>query len=142
MALKIGAADSDKKESTSKADTPFLEYLSACSTGTSKFSKLADEGIHLMSAFQLVGFKHVVGSLRELADEPCAGIAADVYNELLQREGPEAEAVVAEGDDEAVCRALHKAVLRMRAGSFVGGGERSRAASPEKMRREPRRMAI
>ncbi|KAL8399865.1 hypothetical protein RB594_000329 [Gaeumannomyces avenae] len=44
----------------------FLACLSACLTGSSHAKKLSDEGLHLMSAFQLAGFQHVIGSLWEV----------------------------------------------------------------------------
>ena len=37
-----------------------VAYLSACSTAEIKVRNLADESIHLASAFQLAGFMHVV----------------------------------------------------------------------------------
>ncbi|KAI1658969.1 CHAT domain-containing protein [Daldinia decipiens] len=51
------------RESRLHENPPFLAYLSACSTGTNKVESLSDEGIHLVSAFQLAGFRHVIGTL-------------------------------------------------------------------------------
>jgi len=42
--------------------SPFLAYLSACGTGRVKDERFVDESIHLMSAFQLAWFRHVVPS--------------------------------------------------------------------------------
>ncbi|KAF0640913.1 hypothetical protein FPSE5266_00675 [Fusarium pseudograminearum] len=42
---------------------PFLAYLSACGTGQMKRYNLVDESIHLISAYQLAGFRHVIGTL-------------------------------------------------------------------------------
>ena len=43
--------------------SPFLAYLSACGTGEMKENRLVDESIHLISAYQLAGFSHVIGTL-------------------------------------------------------------------------------
>jgi CHAT domain len=60
-----------------------LAYLSACSTGSNMVDDLLDEGLHLMSACQLVGFQHVVGSLWEVSDEHCIGVAQKVSEALV-----------------------------------------------------------
>lgn len=52
-----GLRDYDLQE-----NPPFLGYLSACSTGANKVDRLADEGIHFVSAFQLAGFRHIIGT--------------------------------------------------------------------------------
>jgi hypothetical protein len=41
----------DLRDHQLQDNPPFLGYLSACSTGTNRAAKLADEGIHLISAF-------------------------------------------------------------------------------------------
>ncbi|KAH6871883.1 CHAT domain-containing protein [Thelonectria olida] len=43
--------------------SPFLAYLSACGTGQIRHERSIDESIHLTGAFQLAGFRHVVGTL-------------------------------------------------------------------------------
>ncbi|RYP84314.1 hypothetical protein DL770_005218 [Monosporascus sp. CRB-9-2] len=53
----------DLRDHKLQENPPFLAYLSACSTGVNEAYELADEGIHLVSAFQLAGFRHVVGTL-------------------------------------------------------------------------------
>lgn len=58
---------------------PFLAFLSACSTGQIRQDENVDEGLHLMSAFQLAGFRHVIGTLWEVRDETCVQAAALVY---------------------------------------------------------------
>lgn len=88
---------------------PFLAYLSACSTGDSKVTKLIDEGMHLMGVYQLVGFRHVIGSLWELSDEYCVGIASSLYDEIIR----------SKMSDHSVSRGFHYAVRRLRDG--VGG---------------------
>lgn len=87
-----------------KSHLPFLAYLSACSTGSGGTEDLLDEGIHLVSAFQLAGFRHVVGSLWEVSDKHCVDIARILY-ETIRDEGM---------TDEVVCRGLHKAVRALR----------------------------
>ncbi|RTE70622.1 hypothetical protein BHE90_014976 [Fusarium euwallaceae] len=61
---------------------PFLAYLSACSTGEIKQDEFIDEGLHLISAFQIAGFHHVIGTLWEVRDETCLSAAASVYKSM------------------------------------------------------------
>lgn len=89
---------------------PFLGYLSACSTGANEAPQLADEGIHLISALQLAGFRHVVGTLWEVSDQHCVDVAR-VFYETLGEEGM---------TDEAVCRGLHRAMKMLRDGCIDG----------------------
>ncbi|WP_436756754.1 CHAT domain-containing protein [Streptosporangium sp. V21-05] len=56
-------------------------YLSACSTAITSVD-LADECIHAVSAFQLAGYPHVVGTLWEIGDVVAAEIAASFYEDL------------------------------------------------------------
>ncbi len=78
---------------------PFLAYLSACGTGRVRAETSVDESVHLMSAFQLAGFRHVVGTLWEVLDEVCIDVARITY-----------EAIHAGGaTDSSVCRGLHDA---------------------------------
>jgi tetratricopeptide (TPR) repeat protein len=58
-----------------------LAYLSACSTAH-RGSRFADEAIHLASAFQLAGFRHVVAGLWPLADDIAASAARSFYTHL------------------------------------------------------------
>jgi CHAT domain-containing protein len=83
---------------------PLLAYLSACSTGDNRDRKLLDEGIHLMSACQLAGFRHVIGSLWEVSDKHCVDAAKDVYNTMIK----------AGMSDQSVSLGLHNAVLNLR----------------------------
>ncbi|MGH3374029.1 MAG: CHAT domain-containing protein, partial [Actinoallomurus sp.] len=55
-----------------------LAYLSACSTARGG-ARLADEAIHIGSAFQLAGYPHVVATLWPIADTAAATVAAEVY---------------------------------------------------------------
>lgn len=94
---------------------PWLGYLSACSTSQVRTEELVDETIHLVSACQLAGFRHVVGTLWEVSDEWCVHAAKSFYRHLSQREIT----------DFAIARALHLTVLEIR-GQFTAstsGGE-------------------
>ncbi|MER5982506.1 CHAT domain-containing protein [Streptomyces sp. NPDC001787] len=56
-------------------------YLSACSTAATA-PELADESIHVATAFQLAGFPNVVGTLWQVDDRIAAGIAERIYTGL------------------------------------------------------------
>ncbi|KZM23242.1 hypothetical protein ST47_g5617 [Ascochyta rabiei] len=94
----------DLQEIRIKDNSPFLGFLSACSTSSNKAKKLVDEGIHLVSAFQLAGFRHVIGTLWEVSDSHCVHVAQILY-ETLRDEGM---------TDAAVCYGLHVAVRALR----------------------------
>ncbi|KAH7184819.1 CHAT domain-containing protein, partial [Fusarium flagelliforme] len=83
---------------------PFLAYLSACGTGQIKNDKFMDEGIHLISAFQMAGFRHVIGTLWEVDDGYCVDIARHTY-EGMRDQGM---------TDESVCHGLHMATRALR----------------------------
>lgn len=76
----------------------WIAYLSACSTAEVKMRTLADEALHLTSAFQMAGFAHVIGSLQPADDEICVKVAKLFYSFLadakdsmrLNRSVPEA----------------------------------------------------
>ncbi|KAK6530150.1 hypothetical protein TWF694_003518 [Orbilia ellipsospora] len=85
-------------------NAPFLGYLSACSTGVTDSAELADEGMHLIGAFQLAGFRHVVGTLWEVKDDSCIEVASILYK-TLQNEGML---------DKSVCKGLHLALRALR----------------------------
>ncbi|CAJ0547447.1 Ff.00g042010.m01.CDS01 [Fusarium sp. VM40] len=84
--------------------SPFLAYLSACGTGRIDEERYSDESIHLISACQLAGFRHVVGTLWEVNDESCVDVARITY-EMMRDEGLK---------DESVSRGLHAASLYLR----------------------------
>ncbi|KAL7919051.1 CHAT domain-containing protein [Trichoderma austrokoningii] len=94
------------RDSQLQNNPPFLAYLSACSTGANKATELIDEGIHLISAFQLAGFRHVIGTLWEVSDKHCVDVARILYK-TLEEEGM---------TDMAVSRGLHRAVRALRSG--------------------------
>ncbi|KAI1158960.1 CHAT domain-containing protein [Nemania serpens] len=104
----------DLRDHRLQENPPFLGFLSACSTGANKAAELADEGINLINAFQLAGFRHVVGTLWEVSDMHCVDIAKVLY-ETLRDEGM---------TDVAVCRGLHRAVRALRDGGIEAKGTR------------------
>lgn len=72
--------------------------------GANEADRLADEGIHPVGAFQLAGFRHVVGTLWEVSDSHCVDMAKVLYKTMA-----------AEGmTDGAVCRGFHWTVRRLR----------------------------
>ncbi|KAI0864731.1 CHAT domain-containing protein [Xylaria cubensis] len=84
---------------------PFLAYLSACSTGANSSEKLYDESVNLMTACQLAGFRHVVGSLWELLKRYPLAAARQFYLALGNREAI---------DDDAVAWAVHAMARNLR----------------------------
>ncbi|KAH7007179.1 CHAT domain-containing protein [Ilyonectria destructans] len=91
-------------ETNLSSKSPFLAYLSACGTGQIRDKKSIDESIHLTSAFQLAGFRHVVGTLWEVDDELCVRMARLMY-QFLQDFGM---------NDESVSYGLHHATRKLR----------------------------
>jgi hypothetical protein len=84
--------------------SPFLAYLSACETGRINNEKFVDESIHLISAYQLAGYRHVIGTLWKVADEICLEMARITYEAIRDRGMT----------DESVCWGLHKAARELR----------------------------
>lgn len=76
--------------------SPFLAYLSACSTGQIEDERFFDESIHLISAYQLVGFRYVIGTLWEVNDGSCVDITRITY-EVMRDGGMTDEPVCCEG---------------------------------------------
>jgi tetratricopeptide (TPR) repeat protein len=91
-------------ETNLREGSPFLAYLSACGTGQIKDNKSVDESIHLISACQLAGFRHVIGTLWDVNDELCVDMARITYEGM--RDGGMT--------DESVCRGLHNAIRELR----------------------------
>ena len=87
-----------------RKQAPFLAYLSACGTGQIKQGKFIDESLHLISACQLAGFRHVVGTLWEVNDEVCVDMARIMY-ERMKDEGI---------TDKSVSSGLHQATRELR----------------------------
>ncbi|GII88779.1 CHAT domain-containing protein [Sphaerisporangium siamense] len=84
-----------------------LAYLSACDT-TRGNQNLADEAVHITAAFQLAGFRNVVGTLWSINDLIAVRIAEQVYDDLTG--GGTTPPRTA-----GTARALHRALLRLRA---------------------------
>ncbi|MFI2663535.1 CHAT domain-containing protein [Micromonospora carbonacea] len=76
-----------------------LAFLSACSTARPG-GRLADEVIHLASAFQMAGYRHVIGTLWPIGDQPAVDFAELVY-----------PAIAAGGD---IATAVHTATRTLR----------------------------
>lgn len=83
-----------------------LTYLSACSTAFTAVTDLADEAIHLTSAFLLAGSRHVVGTLWTASDPIALRVATAFYRGLSAAGG--------EVDTARAAVALHNAVRAMR----------------------------
>ena len=83
---------------------PFFAYLSACGTGQVRHEQFIDENLHLISGYQMAGFRHVIGTLWEVSDEYSVDMARITY-EGLQR---------GTLTDDSVCRSLHEAIKVMR----------------------------
>jgi tetratricopeptide (TPR) repeat protein len=79
-----------------------LAFLSACSTARPG-DRLADEAIHLASAFQLAGYRHVIGTLWPISDYHAIHLADDLYAELASI-----------GSAATAASALHKVTRRLR----------------------------
>lgn len=99
---------------------PWLAYLSACSTGVGDAAELRDESIHLVSAFQIAGFQHVVGSFWQVSDSLSQRVAESFYGDLKGGLG--------EGNDVAL--ALHHDVRKLRRVSSGLPKPGARAESP------------
>jgi tetratricopeptide (TPR) repeat protein len=83
-----------------------LAYLSACDTAIQGSLDLIDEFIQLSTAFQLLGFPHVVGTLWEIMDDFAAEAARDFYSQLVTEDGGI--------DTSRAAQALHYATLNAR----------------------------
>lgn len=83
-----------------RLDDAGLAFLSACSTARPG-RRLTDEAIHLASAFQLAGYRHVIGTLWPVNDAAAITIANDIYT-----------AVTTETDD--IVGAVHAATRKLR----------------------------
>lgn len=86
-----------------------IAYLSACSTARNDSVKLADESIHIASAFQLAGFSHVLATLWESNDKACLQVSSEFYRLLFAN-----EPLSSDGGHGKVSMAFHKAVKKLR----------------------------
>lgn len=80
-----------------------VAYLSACSTAENRAKHLADKALHVVSGFQVAGFRHVIGTLWPSIDDVCVEVAKSFYATLCRK-----------GNllltDRAIAMALHNAV--------------------------------
>jgi CHAT domain-containing protein len=80
-----------------------IAYLSACSSAENRATNLVDEVLHVVSGFQVAGFRHVIGCLWPSDDNVCVEVARSFYVELC-RNG------TLNYNDRDVAMTLHKAV--------------------------------
>lgn len=66
-------------------DRAELAFLSACQTATGS-PLLMDEAVHLVAAMQLLGYRHVIGTLWSIEDAAAPEVADAVYG-LLEADG-------------------------------------------------------
>ena len=85
-----------------RLDDAELAFLSACST-VRPGGELPDEALHLASAFQLTGYRHVIGTLWPINDMAAVDLAGDLY-----------AAVASAGTVDTAAAALHTVTLRLR----------------------------
>lgn len=83
-----------------------LAYLSACSTADTHALQ-ADESTHLAGAFQLAGYRNVIGTLWPISEEVATAVAHDVYAALTS-DGTTRPAL------DRVAEALHQATRNQR----------------------------
>ncbi|KAK2125423.1 CHAT domain-containing protein [Fusarium oxysporum II5] len=94
--------------------SPFLAFLSACRTGSVTLSRFQDESIHLVAAYQLAGFRHVIGSLWPIEDQASMSVAEETYRNLLQGI-----------TEDRVSRSLHEATQKLRDNARLVNGVRN-----------------
>jgi CHAT domain-containing protein len=82
----------------------FLAYLSAYGTGEIKHDGLIDKALHLISAYQLAGFRHIIGTLLEINDHSYVETAALTYEWMKQ----------GNISDDSVAEGLHQASRHLR----------------------------
>jgi hypothetical protein len=89
-----------------------LAYLAACETAMTDI-QLPDEGLHLAGALQVVGYRHIVATLWNIADQVTPALADTIYARLTNTGPPDS----GPGDPPAAERtavALHDAVTSLR----------------------------
>ena len=83
-----------------------LSFLSACDTSITS-PQLADESLHITGAFQIAGYRHVIGTLWSVDDRTTPGLVDSFYRELT-RDGRVLP------DPECSAVALHHTVRELR----------------------------
>jgi CHAT domain-containing protein/tetratricopeptide (TPR) repeat protein len=91
-----------------RLDQGQLAYLSACETAATA-ERLANEALHLVTAFGLAGYPQVIGTLWRI-DDDAGSIMTDQFYERLSRPGHPAWP-----QPELAAQALHAATLYLRA---------------------------
>jgi CHAT domain-containing protein len=84
--------------------TSELAFLSACRTAASGGAYISDEPVHLASALQLAGYRHVIGTLWPVRDTVAAWTAGRFYAALSQYGK----------DNRHIAHALNDAVQQLR----------------------------
>lgn len=97
-------------------DQAQLAYLSACSTAATRPLALLDESIHLASAFQIAGFRHVISTLWEIEDRSSVRVADDFYGHLRGDDGT--------FDVDRAAHSLHRAIRAARDATDAAGRPR------------------
>jgi len=67
----------------SRLPTGEFAFLSACHTAEHTTESIADEGIHLAGAVQYCGFRSVVGTMWEMADDDGPDLAGNFYRSVF-----------------------------------------------------------
>ena len=86
-----------------------LAFLSACQTAIGGVL-LLDESVHLSAAFQLAGYRHVIGTLWAVADSGSAEVVAEIYDGLCA----DPAGRLATMDPARTALAVHHAARRLR----------------------------
>jgi CHAT domain-containing protein len=90
-----------------RVSTPQLAFLSACHSAASRDVRLLDETINMSSAFQLLGFSSVVGTLWQIIDSHSPDVVKDVYSWMVDEEMDKVEI-------KRSAAGLHHAIRRLR----------------------------
>ncbi|MFB7471552.1 CHAT domain-containing protein [Kitasatospora sp. NPDC056184] len=81
LSLASGTRLTPRRVDALRLDGAQLAYLSACSTGIDS-GRLLDEPLHPAAAFQLAGYRHVVGTLWPVSEVSAVDVAAAFYSEV------------------------------------------------------------
>jgi CHAT domain-containing protein len=92
--------------SEAKSENGLLAYLSACWTAEQRTVNLADEALHLASAFQIAGFPHVIASRWPVLDNLSVEVAKGFYGKI-------AKSYCQKATNEAFAVALHDTILEL-----------------------------